>query len=508
MKHLLKTVSVLCLMATPTWAKNITPSEIDKIVENAMDVFHVPGAAVGVIQDGKIIHSKGYGTRSLESGGDVDDDTYFGIASNSKGFTATALAILVSDGKIKWTDRVKDHLPEFELSDPWVTDHFTIADLLSHATGLPLGSGDLMWWPDGNYPPEEIIRKMKYLKPNRDFRTTYAYNNMPFIIAGAIIPAVTGKSYEDFLNERIFTPLGMDRCTANTPMMANDENIAEPHIRLDTTLKQVKRYLTIDEVAGSMAAAGIQCSLDDLLKWEQMHLNNGAPLMDKETHATLWQINTPMTVSENNIKNGTKFRGYGLGYNISDYHGNRVVGHGGALIGMYSNLTMLPEMDFAIAIVTNQQSGAAYNTIKNEILNAVLEIKNTKTAAETFKAQEASRIKEKKRLAELTGNGRPHLTLTEYAGRYHDKIWDGIEISLNGDALYFKSDRSPTIRGKLEHFEENTFIARWDHRDHEADSYVMFNTNDNGEISGFTMKWISNRTDFSYDFNTVDAIKQ
>lgn len=495
-------------MATPAWAKDLSNAEIDRIVENAMTVFSVPGASVGVIQNGKIIHSKGYGTRSLNDGGDVDDDTYFGIASNSKGFTATALAILVDEGKIKWTDRVKDHLPEFEMSDPWVTAQFTIADLLSHATGLPTGAGDLMWWPDGNYSPDEVIRKMRHIKPNRDFRTTYAYNNMPFIVAGAIIPAVTGQSYEDFLEERIFTPLNMDRCTANTPMMANDDNVAEPHIVLDGELKQIARYLTIKKVAGSMAAAGVQCSADDLLKWQQMHLNDGAPLMSKETHDTLWQVNTPLNVSDNDIENGTNMRGYGLGYNVNDYYGERMIAHGGALIGMYSNLVWLPELDFAVTIVTNQQSGAAYATIRNEIINAAMDIENTTTAQERFESAEKSLKKEQERLANLKGNGRPHLDLSEYAGRYEDKIWDGIEISLTDDGLYFISDRSPTIRGKLEHFEANTFIARWDHRDHEADSFVMFASDQSGDITGFTMKWISNRTDFSYDFGTVDAVKQ
>ena len=268
MFRLFKSILILCLLSSSGWAKDLSPSEIDQIVDNAMHVFSVPGAAIGVIQDGKIIHAKGYGTRSLEQGGKVDADTYFGIASNSKGFTATALGILVDDGEIKWTDKVKKILPAFEMSDPWITNNFTVADLLSHSTGLPLGSGDLMWWPDSNYKPDEVIRKMRHLKSNRDFRTTYEYNNLPFIVAGAIIPAVTGKSYHQFLEERIFSPLGMDRCTANTIAMADDGNVAEPHIRLSTTLKQVKRYLSIDENVGSMAAAGIQCSLDDLLKWE------------------------------------------------------------------------------------------------------------------------------------------------------------------------------------------------------------------------------------------------
>lgn len=503
-----KVALILCLLPLSALAKDLTASDIDAIVENAMTVFSVPGASIGVIQNGKVIHVKGYGTKSLNNGGAVDADTYFGIASNSKGFTTTALAILVDEGKIKWTDRVKDHLPDFELSDPWLTKHFTIADLLSHATGMPLGSGDLMWWPDGNFPPDEIIRKMRFLKPNREFRTTYEYNNMSFIVAGAIIPAVTGMSYHDFLQQRIFDPLGMDRCTANTPMMAADDNIAAPHAVLEGELKEIKRYLTLEKVAGSMAAAGIECSAGDLLKWEMMHLNDGKGLMSKETHDTLWQVNTPITTSDNDIKNGTNLQGYGFGYNINDYHGYRIIGHGGALIGMYSSLSMIPELDFAIAIVTNQQSGATYTTIKNEIINAALGIENSVTAQERFENGQKSLNKEQKRLANLKGNDRPALPLNEYVGGYNDSWWDDAVISVMDDGLYFKSERSPTLRGRLEHFEANTFIVRWDDRAHEADAYIMFSSDEHGDISGFTMKAISNRTDFSYDFHHVKMIKE
>ena len=200
----IKLFFIFCLTFTTAQAKDISEQEIDQIVENAMKVFSVPGLSVGVIQNGKVFHEKGYGVRSLNVGGNVDEHTYFGIASNSKGFTATALAILVDEGKISWDDKVKTYLPDFEMWDPYITDHFTIRDLLGHATGLPLGSGDLMWWPDANYSPNEVIKNMRFLEPNREFRTTYEYNNTPFIIAGALIPAVTGISYQEFLQNRIF----------------------------------------------------------------------------------------------------------------------------------------------------------------------------------------------------------------------------------------------------------------------------------------------------------------
>ncbi len=506
---LLKTTIIFCLLPFSAWAKDISASEIDDIVNEAMDVFSVPGIAVGIIQNGRVFHAKGYGVTALNNGADVDEHTYFGIASNSKGFTATALAILVEEEKIAWDDPVKKYLPEFEMWDPYVTENFTIRDLLSHHTGLPLGSGDLMWWPDANYPADEVIRNMRYLKPNRGFRTTYAYNNTPFIVAGAIIPAVTGKSYQDFLQERIFSPLNMDRCTANTPKMANDKNLTEPHAVLDGTLQQVKRYLILDQVVGSMAAAGIQCSVDDLLKWEMMHLRHGEGLMKARTHDALWQVNTPIAVTSAQMESDkTHFRGYGLGYSLNDYHGVKVISHNGGLVGMYSHLTMVPELDFAIAITTNQQSGSAYNVIKTKILNLILDVKDTHNAADIFAHEQKQKKDEQKRIAALKGNDTPSLDLMAYTGPYHDKWWEDVDITLEDGKLYFASRRSPSLRGYLDHFEENTFIVRWDDRTHEADAFVYFSMNAKSNITGFTMKAVSNRTDFSYDFHHVNMMKK
>ncbi|MBT5187259.1 MAG: serine hydrolase [Kordiimonadaceae bacterium] len=503
--------ALLCMVlvgVNTSHAKNISERQIDRIVENAMKVFSVPGMGIGVIIDGKVRHAKGYGVRSLSRNDKVDTKTYFGIASNSKGFTATALGLLVEDGIIKWDDKVKDHLPDFQLSDPWITDHFTIADLLSHHSGLPLGSGDLMWWPDSNYQPDEIIKKMRFLKPDREFRTTYAYNNLPFIVAGAIIPAVTGKSYHQFLQDRIFDHLNMTHCTANTPMMAANDNIAEPHAVLDGKLKQVKRYLTIEQVPGSIAAAGIQCSVDDLLKWEMMHLNHGKGLMSKAAHDQLWQVNTAMNVTDNHIQNGITYRGYGLGFTLNDYHGQQIISHGGALIGMYSHLTMVPELGFAIAIISNQQSSSANNHIKNQILDQIMNVSGRATAKQIYKAGEKRQKQEVSRLKKLKSSIFTIISPDNYIGIYTDPFWDDVTISKNTNGLYFTSSRSPSLKGSLEHYKNNTYIVRWDDRTHEADAYVMFENDATGKVKSFTMKAISIRTDFSYDFHHLNMIKQ
>ncbi len=512
MARLIKSIILFCFLPLAAWAKELAPEEIDDIVGEAMRVFSVPGMAVGIMQDGEVIHSKGYGITALENGSPVDEHTYFGIASNSKGFTSVALAILVDEGKISWDDPVLKYLPDFEVWDPAVTAEFTIRDLLAHATGLPLGSGDLMWWPDANFSPQEVIRNIRHLKPDRAFRTTYAYNNMPFIVAGEIIPAVTGKSYVEFLQERIFDPLGMDRCTASTPTMANDNNLAEPHAVIEGNLRQIKRYLILDEVVGSMAAAGIQCSVDDLLIWADMHINDGKGLMSAETHATLWQVTTKMNVSDQQrSRDKMTYRGYGLGYNLNDYHGVDIISHGGALIGMYSHISMLPELDVAVVITTNQQSGSAWNYIKNKVIDHILKVSNTSTAAALYERTDLKRIEEFDRVDHIKGEATVVMPTKplNYTGPYEDSWWGTVDILYsNNEGFRFVSRRSPSLKGKLEHFEDNTFIVRWDDRTHEADAFVYFSMNAKSEITGFTMKAISNRTDFSYDFHHVNMTKK
>src|ERR1700733_8641828 len=206
--------SLVTRAASPS-APPISPAAIDATVARAMRAFQVPGMAVGIVKDGKLLYAKGYGVREVGKPGRVDADTLFQIGSNTKAFTAAALAILVDEGKIHWDDRVIDYLPQFRMYDPYVTREFTIRDLLTHRSGLGLGAGDLMFWPTTDFSRAEVMRGLRYLKPASGFRSEYAYDNLLYMVAGQIIPAVTGKSWEDFITERIFGPLQMRPCAAS-----------------------------------------------------------------------------------------------------------------------------------------------------------------------------------------------------------------------------------------------------------------------------------------------------
>src|SRR6476620_5949674 len=209
-------LSLLCTFSVCTiYAHVISSPEIDSVVEKTLKTFDVPGIAVAVVKDGKLIHAKGYGARSLNSGQKVDENTLFGIASNSKAFTVAALGMLMDEGKLKWDDRVTDYIPEFKLYNPYVTDAFTIRDLLTHRSGLGLGAGDLMFFPDSNnFTKKDIIHNLRYLKAVSSFRTKYDYDNNLYIVAGEVLARVSGKSWEEFIEQRIMQPLGMNASRA------------------------------------------------------------------------------------------------------------------------------------------------------------------------------------------------------------------------------------------------------------------------------------------------------
>jgi CubicO group peptidase (beta-lactamase class C family) len=209
-------------------AQVITSEEIDSLVTLTLKTFDVPGIAVAVIKDGKVIHSKGYGVRSLNTKQKVDENTLFGIASNSKAFTAAALGILVDEGKLKWDDKVIDYIPEFRLYNPYVTEEFTITDLITHRSGLGLGAGDLMFWPDSSdFTKKDMIHNLRYLKQVSSFRTKYDYDNNLYMVAGEVLARIAGMSWEEFIQKRILDPLGMSSTAPSFKLVKNKSNVIQ-----------------------------------------------------------------------------------------------------------------------------------------------------------------------------------------------------------------------------------------------------------------------------------------
>ncbi|UJH92150.1 beta-lactamase family protein [Antarcticibacterium sp. 1MA-6-2] len=294
-----------------------------------MKTFDVPGMAVAVLKDGEVIHMEGYGTRSLKSGGKVDENTLFGVASNTKAMTSAALAILIDQGKLEWDTKVTEVIPEFKLYDPYVTSEFTVRDLLTHRSGLGLGAGDLMVWPSQNKTTrDELIYNLRYLKPVSSFRSQYDYDNLLYIVAGVIVERVSGQDYETFIEENIFKPLGMDDSAVNYNLIEDKTNVIDGHAPTDGKLVTVG--LSFTEAANP--AAGVYSSVSDMSKWVQTQLNSGKygenlqnSLFSEEQHYEMWSPQTLVHTGRGNYN--TNFKAYGLGWFLSDVNGYKEVTH-------------------------------------------------------------------------------------------------------------------------------------------------------------------------------------
>ena len=509
---------IYCINSLAVNAQVITSEKIDSLVEKTKQTFEVPGIAVAIVKDGTVIHSKGYGVRSLNSKKKVDENTLFAIASNSKAFTTASLGILVDENKLNWDDRVIDYIPEFRLYNSYVTEEFTIRDLLTHRSGMGLGAGDLMIFPDSNdFTINELIHNLRYLKSVSGFRTKFDYDNLLYIVAGEIITRVSGKSWEEFVEERIMKPLEMNNSAGNFNRLKDQSNIADAHAPVEDKIRVVDIYF----LQITSAAGGIYSNVNDLSKWVIMHLNEGKfgkdlskILVSEKIHRDMW---TPQTIQQTG-KNGqynTHFKAYGLGWGLRDIKGYKQVSHTGGLPGMVTQVTIMPELNLGIIVLTNQQSGAAFTSITDQILDSYLGINNTDRIQENYKriksyTEYAKKITEKiwNEIYDLqNSNKSEQINLDLYAGTFKDNWFGEIVISKKNNKLWFASKRSPKLTGELLFYKGNTFIVKWNDRSMDADAFVMFELDNSGEASAIKMKAISPMTDFSFDFHDLDFFK-
>jgi len=498
---------------TASQAQPITSAEIDQLTERVLKTFDVPGIAVAIIKDGKVIHSKGYGVRSLNTRQKVDENTLFGIASNSKAYTAAALGILVDEQKIKWDDKVTQYIPEFKMYNPWVTEEFTIKDLLTHRSGLGLGAGDLMMWPDSsNFTKADIIHNLRYLKPVSSFRTKYDYDNNLYIVAGEIVARASGMSWEDFVEKRIMQPLGFAASAASIARLKSTSNIIDPHAPVNGKVQ----VLNIDWSETANAAGGIYSNLTDMSKWVIMQLNHGKfgnglsqQLFSEEVQQEMWTPQTIIPVRGPTPYN-THFSSYGLGWGLSDVKGYLQATHTGGLAGIVTQVTLIPELKLGIIVFTNQQVGQAFVSITNTIKDSYLGMPKKDRVKEYYDRWLAGNAEAKKitdqiwKDIEAQKTNATTLDVTPYIGKYTDPWFGDIVISERNGKLRFESKRSPRLKGEVLYYKANTFIVKWNDRYLDADAYVEFQLDRNGKGVGITMNAISPLTDFSFDFQDLN----
>jgi CubicO group peptidase (beta-lactamase class C family) len=504
--------------AAPAASAAVPAYNLEADVTRAMKLFDVPGIAIAVVKDGKVIAARGFGVRKLGSPDKVDAKTLFEVASNSKAFTAAALAMLVDEGKLAWDDPVTKHLPDFQMYDAYVTHEMTVRDLLTHRSGLGLGAGDLLWWPTTNFSTDEIIHKLRFIAPSTSFRSSYAYDNLLYIVAGKIIAAKSGKSWGETIHERILAPVGMTTTTTSLAENAGNPNVANAHSKIDGKIAAVKAM----PVPNAVGAVGINTNAEDIARWMNVLLAGGslgkdangteARLFSAKQAQEMWTAQTPMRVSTPNPKlAGTRanFAAYGLGFQLRDWQGKLMALHSGALQGFYSKVVLVPEAKLGIAILTNAESGGSLNALQYQLVDRYLGTPNAPDWIGAVAAVEnENHAKEQARLATTkaarAGKSQPSLARSAYDGDYQDP-WYGIATIKHAAGKQILSfARTPDLTGELEHFQHDTFIVRWKERNFNADAYVTFALNPDGSIERMKMQPISTETDFSYDFQDLN----
>jgi CubicO group peptidase (beta-lactamase class C family) len=476
-----------------------------------METFTVPGLSVAIVKDGRVVSAKGYGVRRLGESVPVDERTRFGIASNTKLFTATALGLLVEDGKLEWDAPVIRYLPWFAMHDPYVTRELSVRDLLVHRSGLGLGAGDLLWWPPSTYDRKEIARRIRFIPPATSFRRAYAYDNVLYLVAGEVIEAVSGQSWEEFVRSRILGKIGMTESDVLHSGAGRPGNVAGTHAEVEGTVRPIAPFLSDN----TNPAGGIMSSAVDIAKWMMVQLDSGRvaggePLFSPATTTQLWREVTPVPIG--NPPAGLphlrpRMAGYALGLNVRDYRGRILLQHTGGLPGYLSKVAMIPELRLGVAVLTNQESGAAFESIVYRVLDHYLGARAPDYPALLRQVVEKRRAElealSRQASAARDSTSGPSLPLARYTGSYRDPWYGDVVISQEGKGLVIRFSHTPSLVGDMGHWQYDAFLVRWRDRELRADAYATFALNYDGSIAQLRMVPSSPAVDFSFDFQDL-----
>jgi CubicO group peptidase (beta-lactamase class C family) len=468
------------------------PKDLDRFVEDVRKEWGVVGLSVAVVKDGQVVYLKGFGERKLGDGERVDENTLFAIGSNTKAFTAAAIGILVDEKKIGWDDRVTQHLPWFELKDPYVTREITVRDLLSHRSGLGR-RGDANWYAT-DFDREEIVRRIRFLEPNSSFRSEAGYQNTMFLAAGEVLEAVSGKSWDDFVVDSLLRPLSMSRSRTSVRDLDVLENVAQPHETIDGKLIPVP-HRNIDNIA---PAGSILSSASDMTRWMLVMLGEGElegkRILSKESAAEVFRPNImyPLSAESKELLSSTHFSTYGLGWGLRDYRGRLVATHSGGIDGMLSQILLAPEEELGIVVLTNTSPNGslAISAVVYRVLDAYLGAEGetdwlARVGEIGEKREKQQRERERKREESRVAGTSASLALDRYAGSYEDEMYGKLRVSLEDGHLVLR--RHTAWVGDLEHWHYDTFLVRW--RDPVfPKGFVSFHLSTDGKLASLEVE--------------------
>ena len=497
---------VLLLLFVVQVSAQAPGADFEEYVNKAIKDWGVPGVAIAIVKDDRVVFAKGFGVRELNKPTPVDDQTLFAIGSSSKAFTSASLAMLVDEGKLKWDDPATKYLPGFQLFDPYSTRELTVSDLMSHRSGLV--RGDLLWYASP-YDRNEVLRRVRFLKPSWSFRSRYGYQNIMFLAAGQIIPSVTTKTWDDFVRDRIFTPLGMKSTNVSIKSLSGAANVATPHAKIDEKVQAIA-WRNIDNIA---PAGSINSNVQDMAQWLRLHLGDGI-YQNKRllSSAAIKEMQTSQTVIrlEGLMKSQypeAHFLNYGLGWFLSDYRGRKLVEHGGAIDGMRAEVAMIPEEKVGVVILTNLGGNLLPHALMYKVFDFYLSAPQRDWSSEILKVakglEDQAKAAEKKSEADRVKGSSPSLALDKYAGTFQSEMYGESKVGFVDNKLVVSF--GPNYTGDLEHWHFDTFRVKW--RDpSQGRGFVNFKLNSQGKADLLTIEGISDFTRIPTPAGPVSAV--
>ena len=440
---------------------NINYEMLDEYLKNAIKKWHVPGLAIAIVNNNSIVYSKGIGVNSINSNEEVNENTIFAIASNTKAFTANAIAILVDEEKIKWEDKVIKFIPEFRLYNNYVSNEITIRDILCHRSGLKTFSGDLIWYAS-DYSREEVIERSQYLKPEYNFRYSFGYSNIMYLVAGEVIEILTNTTWDDFIQSQFFNPLNMNRTFTSITQFAGVKNIASPHVIKNEEAIEID-YINWDNMG---PAGSINSSVNDMAKWIKFQLNerelNGEKMVSDESNNELTKLHTMQDLNfiEKELWPSIHFKGYGLGWKLFDYQGCKIISHSGGIDGMISQLVMIPEEDFGFIILSNSGESLPYPLMfhimdeyfGNEHIDYINYFKDYYNGYHKKQKEYYAKLESERDTLILSS-----VPITDFCGVYYCDVYGSSTVKITNNNLYIVFDHSPVFIGKLSHYKGDRF---------------------------------------------------
>ena len=491
MRPIVPSLLLLALVAQTAVCQRVAstvPAGLDAYIQDAMTKYQGVGLAIAVVKNDSVVYAKGFGLKRLGETAAVTPRTLFAVGSTTKAFTTAALGMLVDEGRFGWDTRVADVMKGFELYDPAVTRELTIRDLVTHRSGL--SRGDLLWM-GSNYSRAEVIRRVRFHKPTWSLRTTFGYQNIMYLTAGEAIPATTGRSWDDFVKERIFQPLGMTGSNTTTRGLDKLPDVATPHTTIDGKLVPIE-YRQIDNIG---PAGSINSNVLDMAQWIRFQLNggkvNGRALLAPATHAEMFAMQMPIGPggAMDLLYPGANFLGYGLGWFLFDHAGRKVVEHSGGIDGMTTELVMVPSEKLGVIVLTNSGSSFVAFPVARGVINKFLGVSAdpvvTMLPAASMAATAAAHLEDSIVKARAVGKGPSH-ELASYAGTYDNPMFGPARVAVDSGRLVLNVD-AQSAAADLEHWHYDVFRAR--SRDRRLPkAWASFRLAPDGTVEGLTVE--------------------